>query len=119
VDKDFVRHHQLEEKELREPRELEVIDGRPIESGTITTIAELNIGIRSHQEEPPAFVMKLGHYPIILGLPWLQLHDVTIKFQAQRIGYQSSYSQQHCQHHSSVWVWGNHMETTVPYLEGP
>ena len=82
VDKDFVRHHQLEEKELRESRELEVIDGRPIESGTITTMAKLNIGIRSHQEQLPAFVTKLGHYPIVLGLPWLQLHDVTVKFQA-------------------------------------
>ena len=30
IDKDFVRHHQLQEKELIESRELEVIDGRPI-----------------------------------------------------------------------------------------
>jgi hypothetical protein len=32
VDKDFVRHHQLEEIEFNHSRELEVIDGRPIES---------------------------------------------------------------------------------------
>ena len=50
VDKDFVRHHQLEEKQLKESREFKVIDGRPIESGTITTMARTNIGIRSHQE---------------------------------------------------------------------
>jgi hypothetical protein len=50
IDKDCVRHHQLEEKELRESRELEVIDGRPIELGTITTMAKLNLGIRGHQE---------------------------------------------------------------------
>ena len=113
VDKDFVRHYQLEEKELRESRELEVIDGRPIESGTITTMAKLNIGIRLHQEQLPAFVTKLEHYPIVLGLSWLQLHDVTVKFQSRRIGFESSYCQQHCQHHSSIWVWGNHMETTA------
>jgi hypothetical protein len=81
VDKDFVHHHQLEERELQESRELEVINGRPIESGTITTMAKLNIEIRSHQEQLPAFVTKLRHYRIILGLPWLQLHDVTVKFQ--------------------------------------
>jgi hypothetical protein len=45
VDKDFVRHHQLEEKLLPESRELEVIDRGPIESGTITTMGKLNIGI--------------------------------------------------------------------------
>ena len=92
---------------------MEVIDGRPIESGTITTMAKLDLGIKGHQEKLPAFITKLGHYPIVLGLPWLQLHDVTVKFQSRRIGFESSYCQQHCQHHSSVWVWGNHMETTA------
>jgi hypothetical protein len=46
IDKDFVRHHQLEETELKESRELEFIDGRPIESGTITTMAKLDLGTR-------------------------------------------------------------------------
>jgi predicted aspartyl protease len=111
IDKDFVRHHQLEEKKLKESRELEVIDGRPIESGTITTMAKLKLGIRGHQKQLPALVTKLGHYPIVLGLPWLQLHDVTIKFQKKQIGFESNYCQQHCQHHSSIWVWGDHMES--------
>jgi hypothetical protein len=111
IDKDFVRHHQIQEKELKDPRELEVIDGRPIESGAITTMAKLDLGIRGHQEQLPMFVTKLGHYPIVLGLPWLQLHDVTVKFQKKRIGFESSYCQQHCQHHSSVWVWGNYLES--------
>src|SRR6202142_512404 len=64
VDKDFVRHHGLEEKELKESRELEVINGRPIESGTITTMAKLDLRIKGHQEQLPAFITKLGHYPI-------------------------------------------------------
>jgi hypothetical protein len=85
IDKDFVCHHQLKEKEFRESRELEVIDGRPIKSGTITTMAKLYLGIRGHEEQLLAFVMKLGHYPIVLGLPWLQLHDVTVKFRSRRI----------------------------------
>jgi hypothetical protein len=36
-----------------------------------------------------------------------------MKFQNRRIGFERSYCQQHCQHHTSVWVWGNHIETTV------
>ena len=68
VDKDFVHYHGLEEKELKESRELEVIDGTPIESGTITTMAKLELGIKGHQEQLPAFVTKLRHYPIVLGL---------------------------------------------------
>jgi hypothetical protein len=113
LDKDGVCHHQLEEKESGESRELEVINRRSIESGTITTMAKLNLGIQSHQEQLPALVPKLGHYPIVLRLPLLQLHDVMVKLQSRRIGFESSYSQQHCQHHSSIWVWGNDMETTA------
>jgi hypothetical protein len=55
--------------------------------------------------------MKLGYYPIVLGLPWLQIHNVTVKFQSSRIVFEGSYWQQHCQYHLSVWVWGYHMET--------
>ena len=83
MDKDFVRYYELEEKELRISRKLKVIDERPIKSGTITTMAKINLGIKRHQETLPAFVTKLGHYSIVLGLPWLQLHDITIKFQSK------------------------------------
>ena len=75
-------------------------------------MAKMNLGIRGHQETLPAFVTKLGHYPIVLGLPWLQVHDITVKFLSKRIGFESNYCQQHCQHHSSVWVWGDHMENS-------
>ena len=44
------------------------------------------------------------------GLSWPQLIDVTIKFQHKRIGFESSYCQQYCQHHSSMWVWGASIE---------
>ena len=43
--KDFILHHQIKEKQLEKSHELEVINGRPIESGTITTIAKLDLGI--------------------------------------------------------------------------
>ena len=35
-----------------------------------------------------------------------------IGFQNKRIGFESSYCQQHCQQHSSLWEWGNHMENS-------
>jgi hypothetical protein len=68
---------------------LEVIDGRSIKSGSIITMAKLNLKIHSY-EELPAFVTKLGHYPMELGLPWFQLHDVTIRFHKKRIVFKSN-----------------------------
>jgi hypothetical protein len=69
IDKDIVHYHKLKEKILKESRELEVIDGKLIKSGTITTINKVNLGIRGHQEQQPAFVTKLDPYPNVLGVP--------------------------------------------------
>ena len=72
VDEEFVRNHNLPLYKLKTPRSLEVIDGRPIESGLITHLTRLRMSIDSHQEDIPMFVTKLGHYPVVLGLPWLR-----------------------------------------------
>jgi hypothetical protein len=60
IDKDFVRHHQLKEQKLIESSELEVIDRRPIESGTITTMAKPNLEICGHQNQLPASLQNLA-----------------------------------------------------------
>ena len=69
VDEEFARDHNLPLYKLKTPHSLEVIDGRPIESGLITHLTRLWMSIDGHQEDIPMFVTKLGHYPIILGLP--------------------------------------------------
>jgi hypothetical protein len=45
IHKDFVHHQQLKEQDARDSLELEVIDGRPIESGSITTLAKIHLAI--------------------------------------------------------------------------
>jgi len=47
---------------LKEKRQVEVIDGRPIESGDITHIAKVGMRIQDHREQSPMFVTKLEHY---------------------------------------------------------
>ena len=93
IDKDFACHHQIKEKQLKESKEIEVINERPIEWGTITTMVKLNLGIQGHQELLPVFVTKLDHYSMVLGLPWFQHHDITIQFQNDSIGSKNSYCQ--------------------------
>jgi hypothetical protein len=42
------------------------------------------------------FVTKLGHYPLVLGIPWLKLHDVAIHFASNLITFGSQYCLAHC-----------------------
>lgn len=74
---------------LKIPRALEVIDGREISSGDITHITMVPMIIDGHREELPSFVTKLGHYPLVLGIPWLRFHGVTVSFGSDRISFDS------------------------------
>ena len=42
------------------------------------------------------FVTKLGHYPILLGIPWLELHNVAIQFSSRTLTFGSQYCALHC-----------------------
>ena len=47
--------------------------------------------IQNHSERVPFILTDLGHYPVILGIKWLQKHDVTIKWGANMVLLNSPY----------------------------
>ena len=91
IDEEFACNHNFPLFKLKKPHCLEVIDGRPIESGLITYITKLKMTIAGYQEKIPLFVTKLGHYSIVLGLPWLRFHDVNIRFSKNTVTFDSDY----------------------------
>jgi predicted aspartyl protease len=96
IDEDFAHHHQLPLHPLKNPHTLEVINGHQISSGIITHIAEVQLSIQEHREKLPMFVTKLGHYPIVLGIPWLKQHDIAIRFASNLVTFGSQYCLAHC-----------------------
>jgi len=42
------------------------------------------------------FVTKLVHYPIVLGIPWMELHNVAIRFSSRTLTFGSEYYTAHC-----------------------
>jgi hypothetical protein len=96
IDEDFAHYHQLPLCPLKNPRTLEVIDGYQISSGNITHIAEVQCSIQEHRKKLPIFVTKLGYYPIVLGIPWLKQHDITIRFASNLVTFGSQYCLAHC-----------------------
>jgi len=93
IDADFVSHNKLLQIPLQPPRHLEVIDGRRVSSGHITHTTSLDLVIDSLAEKANFYVTKLGRYPIILGLPSMQYHDITIKFGLNRVQFKSPFCQ--------------------------
>jgi len=61
--------------------------------------------IQDHKEQLPMFVTKLGQYPSVLGIPWLRLHDVAVRFASNTVSFGSKYCTTHC-HDAPVTVQG-------------
>jgi hypothetical protein len=117
MDQDFAHHHKVPLQELKEPREVEVIDGRTSESGDITHLTKVETGIHDHKKQMPMCVMKLGHYPIVLGIPWLRLHDVPVRFALNIVTFGSQYCITHCQGNTTT-VQGVSVEPPEPLYAG-
>ena len=96
IDEDFARQQNIPLTKLKTPRTLEVIDGRPVESGEVTYIAKTHMRIGTHHEEILMFVTKLGHYPVVLGLPWMKRHDVSVRFVKGTLTFDSDFCLDHC-----------------------
>jgi len=116
MDQDFAHHHQVPLQELKEKRHVEVIDGRTIESGDITHLAQVDMGIQDHKEQLPMCVTKLGHYRIVLGIPLLRLHDVAVRFALNTVTFGSQYCITHCQD-TPVTIQGVSEEPPEPVYE--
>ncbi|KAH0606111.1 uncharacterized protein H6S33_003772, partial [Morchella sextelata] len=96
IDESFVRHNNLAMTPLRKSRQVDVMDGRPIQSGEITHIVNVLLDIHGHRETASCFVTKLGHYPIVMGIPWMRRHDVTIRPKENLLVFDSQSCCQHC-----------------------
>jgi hypothetical protein len=75
--------------QLKNQKTVKVIDGYPISSGNITEYIEVQCMIGDHYETLTAHLTSLGYYPLILGIPWLKRHDVTINFAKNNIQFSS------------------------------
>jgi len=88
IDENFVRQHKFPRYRLNPPRDLEVIDGRPIESGQITHLTKISCQIQDHTEMLPAFITKLEHFSLVFGIPWLRRHAVITNFVSNSVRFQ-------------------------------
>jgi hypothetical protein len=88
--------HNFPHHQLKTLKTVEVIDGRPISSGDITEYVEIQCTIGDHHQTLTTYLTSLRHYPLILGIPWLKKHDVTINFAKNNIQFSLPSCLPHC-----------------------
>lgn len=78
-------------------QEVTVLDGRPLLVGAITHTAKVPLHVFGHMEILNFHVTELGGYDLVLGIRWLQKHDVGIDFKKDYLSFPPS-----CQDHVAV-----------------
>jgi hypothetical protein len=68
MDQDFACHHHILRQELKERKQIEVIDGRSIVAGDIRHIANGGMKLQDHGEQLPMCITKLEQYPIVFRI---------------------------------------------------
>ena len=96
LDETFARRYNLKFYPLKIPRTIKLIDGRPVSPGTVTHLYQVPLTIDSHKEVVPFFVTKLGSYPLVIGIPWLQLHDPLLRIKDNKVIFNSNFCKIKC-----------------------
>ena len=79
IDTGFAALYRLPTKRLENPLTLNMVDGCVVVSGSLTHYVEISMRISHYTEQCIFLLIKLGHYPVVLGIKWLQIHDVGTK----------------------------------------
>jgi hypothetical protein len=79
MDKDFTMKHSLELIGKAHPAHVEVIDGRPLASGNVMEKTQFYEVMLGDQVSHVVFnIIQCPTYPMVLGLPWFELHNPNI-----------------------------------------
>ena len=100
IDLSFAQSLDLVLTPKAKPVNVVAFDGNP--AGTILSECTLTLEIGHHSETITLDVTNLGHYPIILGMPWLKLHDPTIIWSKSRLAFNSDFCLSNCLRSNSV-----------------
>ncbi len=84
-------------------RVLTLVNEKLTETGPVTyetTVLELHL--KNHWETISFKITVLLQYPVILGIPWLRLHNPQLDWTANSLYLKSDYCKQHCKISSPV-----------------
>jgi hypothetical protein len=78
IDKAYVAANGIPTQRKAIPRRVLTVDGSEVAGGPVTHDAQVGMTINHHTEDIRLHCITIGNAPVILGLPWLKLHNPTI-----------------------------------------
>ena len=94
INTSFTKHHKLSTMKLVKPVKLRLANGKV--AGIITHAARAILAFGDHIEELYCLVTPLSKFDIILGMPWMELHDPHISFKQRTCRFHSDHCLTEC-----------------------
>lgn len=99
----FAKHHKIPLIPLMKAYKLRLADGTM--GGNITHVARVIHALDDHVEELYCLITPLARFDVILGMPWLELHDPHIQFGSRTCTFNSDHCITNClQHQKPVTI---------------
>lgn len=97
MDKYWAEDHHIRLTRLPKPMPIAGFHGEVLDENTVTHCAVARMRIHDHVEAEAFFyVTVLSRYPIILGMPWLTVHNPLVNWTSRTISFQSQFCHANC-----------------------
>jgi len=85
MDREIAKRYGFKMMKLERPLKVKNVDGTENSGGNITHQVEVNVFYKNHVERTRMDVCNLGKTEVILGIPWLQVHNPEINWETEEV----------------------------------
>jgi len=96
IDKAYADTSGIQMQEKTTPRRVLSVDGSKVTGRPVTHHAQIHLTINHHEEDIRLYCITIGNAPIILGPPWLELHDPVIGWKNHTVKFHSDHCAEKC-----------------------
>jgi predicted aspartyl protease len=95
IDKKYAAANKIPTHRKTIPRRVLTVDGSEVAGGPVTHNAQVGMTINHHTENIRLHCITIRNALVILGLPWLKLHNTTIDWRTYRLSFHSDKCTEH------------------------
>ena len=107
IDQEVCCKHGIKTIKAKNSREIYLPDGKPSAVGPVTHMTKVPMDISSHRELATFQVANLQNHEVILGMPWLRKHHLTIDWIKNKI----TFNDEPC---TTWYLNSSHVEYAIP-----
>jgi len=85
IDREMAKRHGFKMTKLKRSLKVKNVDGMENSRESITYQVEVNVFYKNHMERMRIDVCNLGKTKVILGIPWLQAHNLEINWETGEV----------------------------------